>query len=407
MKTQQRIFNVIIVVIPLVFFSCEKNTEESTDIDAVIDNISEEIGADQAIPGEYIIVYNENKLLLGKHSEVQEKSKNILQKYTIAESSLKHIYSNVIQGFLIKNVSKKEIEMLKKDRNIAYVEPNYMHQFDLQIGNPVSTLPATVVNKAMTNDIILPNGEYLPWGINRVGREDGTGKTCWIIDSGIAPHSDLNIDTKRSISFVGGSWQDEHGHGTHVAGTVAAKNNGFGVVGVAYGATVVSVRVLDATNTSTNGSMLAGVDYVARNARKGDTWNFSIGFKERFTSLAIDNAFKNLEKVTYGAMAAGNNNDDTQYYSPQRLQTINSWCVGNMTNIGSPAGDSCYGGSIDIWAPGSQIWSTWLDGGYNVISGTSMASPHVAGVLLLRGNNTGTDGSITKGGYTAPVATVN
>ncbi|WP_108869853.1 S8 family serine peptidase [Aquimarina aquimarini] len=406
MKTQQHIFN-IIIVISLVFFSCEKNTEESTSIDVVIDNISEEIGADQAISGEYIIVYNENGLLLEKHSEVQEKSKNILQKYAIVEGSLKHIYSNVIKGFLIKNVSKKQIEMLKKDRDIAYVEPNYIYQFDLEIGNPVSTLPATVINKAMTNDIILPNGEYLPWGVNRVGREDGTGKTCWIIDSGIAPHSDLNIDTERSISFVGGTWQDEHGHGTHVAGTVAAKNNGSGVVGVAYGATVVSVRVLDATNTSTNGSMLAGVDYVARNARKGDTWNFSIGFKERFTSLAIDNAFKNLEKVTYGAMAAGNNNDDTQYYSPQRLQTINSWCVGNMANTDSPAGDSCYGSSVDIWAPGSEVWSTWLDGGYNVISGTSMASPHVAGILLLRENSTGTDGSVSKGGYTAPIANLN
>ncbi|MBQ0741189.1 S8 family serine peptidase, partial [Aquimarina celericrescens] len=82
----------------------------------------------------------------------------------------------------------------------------------------------------------------LPWGIKRVGRANGAGKTCWIIDSGVSPHSDLNIDTNRSRSFVGGPWQDQNGHGTQVAGTVAAKNNGSGVIGVAYGATVVSVR---------------------------------------------------------------------------------------------------------------------------------------------------------------------
>ncbi|WP_103864095.1 S8 family serine peptidase [Aquimarina sp. I32.4] len=405
MKIQQNFLG-IMAVLSLTFFGCEKDTEEITEIDATI-NTTEEVGADQVISGEYIIVYNENKSLQGKQAKIQIKAKSTLQKHGIQENNLKYTYSDVVQGFLVQNISKKQAEMLKQDLEVAYIEPNYVYQLDVDMGNPVSTLPPTVANKAVTNDSNLPNGEFLPWGINRVGRASGVGKTCWIIDSGIAPHGDLNIDENRSRSFVGGSWQDQNGHGTHVAGTVAAKNNGSGVIGVAYGATVISVRVLNAGGTGSNGGILAGVDYVARNARNGDTWNYSIGPRRRSTSVAVDNAFRNLERTTYGAMAAGNSNDDTQYYSPQRLRTRNSWCVGNMLNTDRPASGSCYGSSVDRWAPGTQVWSTWLNGRFNKISGTSMASPHVAGILLLRGNNTGTDGSITKRGYTAPIATLN
>ncbi|WP_108869851.1 S8 family serine peptidase [Aquimarina aquimarini] len=406
MKTQQKILSVM-AVLSLTFFSCEKDTEEITEIDATTDAVTEEVGADQAVSGEYIIIYNENKSLYGKHADMQMKSKSTLQKYAIQENNLKYAYSNVVQGFLVKDISKKQAEMLKQDPDIAYIEPNYIYQLDVDMGNPVSTLPATVANKATTNGSTLPNGDYLPWGINRVGRGDGTGKTCWIIDSGISRHNDLNINESKSVYFAGTSWQDENGHGTHVAGTVAAKNNGTGLVGVAHGATVVSVRVFDASGTSSNGSTLAGVDHVARNISSGETWNYSIGPRSRSTSSIVDNAFRNLERVSYGAMAAGNSNDDTQYYSPQRLQTANSWCVGNMTNTDSPARGSNYGSSVDVWAPGTGVWSTWLNGKFNQISGTSMASPHVAGILLLRGNSTGTDGSVSKGGHTAPIATVN
>lgn len=405
MKTRLKILSVI-TVFSFLFYSCEKDGDEITDIEAEIET-TETIGADQAIAGEYIIIYREDKSISGKRAEMKSKSKQTLSKYAIAEDNIKQTYINAIQGFAIKNLSKKQVDILKNDPEIAYIEPNYIQKLDIDMGKPVSTLPATVQNKAVTNDSQLANGEFLPWGVNRVGRADGSGRTCWIVDSGIAPHSDLDIDTNRSISFVGGSWEDQNGHGTHVAGTVAAKNNGSGVIGVAYGATVVSVRVLNAQGSGNNAGVLAGIDYVANNASNGDTWNYSIGFRNRFTSQAIDDAFRNLEGTTYGAMAAGNSNDDTQFYSPQRLQTGSSWCVGNMTNVDAPASSSSFGISVDRWAPGTAVWSTWLNGQFNNISGTSMASPHVAGILLLRGNSTGTDGSVSKGGHTDPIATLN
>ncbi|WP_051335981.1 S8 family serine peptidase [Aquimarina latercula] len=405
MKTRLRILSTV-TVFSFLFYSCEKGGEGITDLESEIENV-DAIGADQAIPGEYIVVYTEDQSISGKSAEMKTKSAQTLSKYAIAEDNIKQTYSSAIQGFAVKNLSEKQADLLRNDPEVAYLEPNYIQKLDVKIGKPVSTLPATVQNKAVTNDSQLSNGEFLPWGINRVGRANGAGRTCWIVDSGIAPHSDLNIDTGRSRSFVGGSWQDQNGHGTHVAGTVAARNNGSGVIGVAYGATVVSVRVLNAAGSGATDGILAGIDYVANNAGNGDTWNYSVGFRNRFTSQAIDDTFRNLENTTYGAMAAGNSNDDTQFYSPQRLITSRSWCVGNMTNVDAPASGSNFGSSVDRWAPGTAVWSTWLNGQFNNISGTSMASPHVAGILLLRGNSTGTDGSVSKGGYTAPIATLN
>ncbi|GAA4272531.1 S8 family serine peptidase [Aquimarina gracilis] len=407
MKTQLRILSTI-TVFSFLFYSCEKDTDEFTDVETGLEiEASGNIGADQAIPGEYIVIYNENRSMSGESAKMQAKSQQTLSKYSIAKSNIKQIYSNAIQGFAVSNLTEKQAELLGNDPEVAFIEPNYIHKLDIEMGKPVSALPATVQNKDATKDSQLPNGEFLPWGIERVGRANGSGRTCWIIDSGIAPHSDLSIDSNRSRSFVGGSWQDQNGHGTHVAGTVAARNNGSGVIGVAYGATVISVRVLNAQGSGATSGILSGVDYVASNAGNGDTWNYSVGFRNRFTSQAIDDAFRNLESRAIGAMAAGNSNDDTQFYSPQRLRTGNSWCVGNMVRGDAPASGSNFGRSVDRWAPGTAVWSTWLNGQFNRISGTSMASPHVAGILLLRGNSTGTDGSVSKGGYTAPIATLN
>ena len=405
MKIRFRILSTI-TVFSFLFYSCEKKEETINDTESEIDIVND-IGANQAIPGEYIIVYHQDQSISSKSAEIENKSKRIVSRQGISAKNIKNTYSKAIQGFTARNLSTEQVKLLKEDPAVAYVEPNYILKANFKSGKPVSNLPPTVQNKAVTNDSQLDNGEFLPWGINRVGRGNGVGRTCWIIDSGIAPHSDLTIDTNQSISFVGGSWVDEDGHGTHVAGTVAARNNGSGVIGVAYGATVVAVRVLDANGNGTVDGLIQGVDYVADNANAGETWNFSVGFNSRFTSQAIDDAFRNLERTTYGATSAGNSNDDTQFYSPKLLLTPNTWVVGNMTNTDAPAAGSNFGRSVDRWAPGTAVWSTWLNGQFNRISGTSMASPHVAGILLLRGNSTATDGSVSKGGYTAPIATLN
>ena len=223
-----------------------------------------------------------------------------------------------------------------------------------------------------------------PWGITRVGGgASGVGKRAWIIDSGIdLTHPDLNVNTSLSISFVLGSPSpaDLNGHGTHVAGTIAAKDNGFGVIGVAAGAEVVAVRVLS-DEGGTNSAIIAGVNYVAAHAASADVANMSLGGPP---SQAVDDAVFAMSGVCKVVLAAGNDAKNANYASPARVNGSNILTVSAMDIYGKLASFSNYGnGPVDYSAPGVNVASCWLNGGYAYENGTSMAAPHVAGILLL------------------------
>ncbi|MCB2407819.1 S8 family serine peptidase [Hymenobacter sp. BT178] len=241
-------------------------------------------------------------------------------------------------------------------------------------------------------------GQVTPYGIARVGTGDGTGKTAWIIDTGIdLTHPDLNVDATRSKSFLTSgadylSPNDGNGHGTHVAGTIAAINNSIGVVGVAANATVVAVRVLNSRGSGSNSGVIAGVDYVGATGKAGDVANMSLGGG---ISQALDDAV--LRASSGGvlfALAAGNETDDANNHSPARVNGPNIFTISAMNNTDSWASFSNYGTPVDYCMPGVNIQSTWMSGGYNTISGTSMATPHMAGVLLLRGKSFTTSGTV-------------
>jgi hypothetical protein len=225
-----------------------------------------------------------------------------------------------------------------------------------------------------------------PWGISRVGGgASGVGKRAWIIDSGIdLTHPDLNINTALSISFVMNSpgVADLNGHGTHVAGTIAAKDNGFGVIGVAAGAEVVAVRVLSDEGGTTS-AIVAGVNYVAANPNvsSADVVNMSLGGPP---SQAVDDAVLALSGVCKVVVAAGNDAKNANYVSPARVNGPNIFTVSAMDIYDKIASFSNYGnGPVDYSAPGVNVASCWLNGGYAYENGTSMAAPHVAGILLL------------------------
>ncbi|MEN1785295.1 MAG: S8 family serine peptidase [Bacteroidota bacterium] len=374
--------------------------------DEIGSETTEAVGAAQAIPGEYIVIYKENKSLAGKALQMKAKTNQILSKNGIKEDKVKYIYDNVAQGFAIKNLSEAELERLKEDDQVAHVVPNYIHRLDFEKGESVKVLPATMESKAPTANAKLSNDELIPSGVQRVGSGNGIGKKCWIIDTGIAPHSELNIDEANSISFVEGrNWQDENGHGTHVAGIIAAKKNRSGVIGVAYGASVVSVRIFDANGATTNAKLIAAAEYVANNINTGEVWNASTSVGKNSPQELINSAFRKLGKKAPGAIAAGNQNTNTANRFPASLDTDRTWIVGSITDDGMPRSKSNYGANVDCWAPGTEVWSTGLNGTFLKQSGTSQAAPHVAGILLLRGNNTiATDGTVTKGDYTAPIA---
>lgn len=217
-----------------------------------------------------------------------------------------------------------------------------------------------------------------------------------IIDTGIdLTHPDLNVF--KNVSYVKGTrtGNDDNGHGSHVAGSAAAINNGTGVVGVAPGARLWAVKVLDRNGSGTMSNVIKGVDYVTANAASIEVANMSLGGGN---SDALNTAIANsVAKGVVFVVAAGNSNVDAANSSPANSPVV--LCVSAMVDTdGQPGGlgagtsyggddtratFSNYGAVVDIAAPGVSIYSTNKSGGYATLSGTSMASPHVAGAAAL------------------------
>jgi subtilisin len=228
------------------------------------------------------------------------------------------------------------------------------------------------------------------WNINKVGYGNGSGKTAWVIDTGIDfDHPDLSVDAARSKSFVTGltSADDENGHGTHVAGIIAARNNTFGVLGVASGASLVSLRVLDKEGKGTLSSMIQALAHIQANGKAGDVVNMSLG-EDQVSDILDQQVQKTAARGIYIAIAAGNEGKAANLYSPGRANGNNIYTVSAVDSLDNYATFSNFGNDVvDYAAPGVRILSTYKDGLYAKMSGTSMAAPHVAGLLLLRGNN--------------------
>ena len=416
----------------------ESVTEISAEESKTIDNVDPR----SVVPGEFIVTYHEdaaavkdlkNSFALSKQrlqsldQTFTARAQSILEANHLESQSLEKVYFGAVNGFKLKNVDANTLEELKNDKRIASVEPNYIINANFPkpivqggitaselanfAGTEAQSAPSSEIQAGPpvpVDNVELQNGELIPWGVNWVGRRDGREVMAkvYVIDSGIAPHEDLNIFRGQSRSFVSGEdWVDQNGHGTHVSGIIAAKRNRKGIIGVCHGVRLVAVKIADKDGNGDVDTMISGINYVYNRANPQDVFNFSIGFPERFTSDALDSAMQQLSSKIVGALAAGNSNDDTSFYSPQRLNESRSWMVGALTNRIRPASFSNFGASVDRWAPGSNIISTWLNGGFQILSGTSMASPHVAGILVRRGNNTvRRRGTASKGGFTDPVA---
>lgn len=240
--------------------------------------------------------------------------------------------------------------------------------------------------------------QVTPWGIARVGGAgDGTrtAAVAWIIDTGVDfNHGDLNVDVEQSANFVTrgkNSATDGNGHGTHVAGTIAAIDNAQDVIGVAAGATVVSVRVLDNSGRGFYSWVIAGIDHVAANGKSGDVANMSL---TGGASQALDDAVANAATLVKFALAAGNSGADANGFSPARVNDTNVYTVSAIDSNDRFASFSNWGNPpIDFAAPGVGVLSLARGGGTITFSGTSMAAPHVAGLLLLGEVNS--DGTVT------------
>ena len=324
------------------------------------------------IEGQYIVVFNENRVprRSGK-GFVSEKARKLLRERGMNDQSVEKVYDNALSGFCAK-VSKAEMEKLKEDPSVLFIEQDRI--VTIEGGKKRDVTPP-------------PEQQITPWGISRVGGfVDATnlGRTAWIIDTGVdQDHPDLNVAESNNISFVprDSNPDDKHGHGTHVAGIIAAKNNSQDVVGVAAGAPVVSVRVLDRRGSGAMSDVLAGVNYVASRAQVGDVANMSLGGGVYDAlDLAVTNAGQAGIKFV---LAAGNESMDASLTSPARANGENVFTVSAIDEADALAYFSNYGLGVDYAAPGVNILSLQKGGGTTTMSGTSMAAPHVTGLLLL------------------------
>ncbi len=275
-----------------------------------------------------------------------------------------HVYTAAVRGFAAR-LTARQIVDVENDPAVAYVEPD-----------------GTMSIVAQT----------LPWGINRIDADlsstfagDGSGAVtsvrAYIIDTGIdTAHKDLNV--VGHVNFAAGPNKDCHGHGTHVAGTAAARDNSIDVVGAAPGAPLTGVKVLGCGGSGSTSGVIKGVDWVTANAVKPAVANMSLGGGANTT---LDAAVKkSADSGVLYAVAAGNSGANACNYSPARAGTHN----GVMTVAATDSKDqeaswSNYGSCVDIWAPGVSILSTRKGGGTTTMSGTSMAAPHVAGTGAL------------------------
>jgi hypothetical protein len=320
----------------------------------------------------YIVVLNDDV----SANEVEAIASNLGNKH---HGNVDHAFKHALKGFSVK-LSKSDLDELKKDHRVKHVEPNYIISID------PSTGPSASGKRRSGTITPAPTTGTTPWGVAYVGGpHDGTGRTAWIIDTGIDfENSDLNVDIARSRNFVsdGQTADDVYGHGTHVAGTVGARNNTIGVTGVAPNATLVSVRVLDNTGYGTYAAIIAGVDYVAANGEVGDVANMSLGGP---ASSALDAAVLNAASLGIRfSIAAGNSSTSATTISPARVEHPNVYTVSAHDQSAYFASFSNYGNPpVDYSAPGVNILSTANGGGTTTKSGTSMAAPHVCGLLLL------------------------
>lgn len=369
-------------VILLALIGCEK--EDSSIVSTLSDDISLQKSED-IIDGQYIVIFNERSSGLKSRGQaysqnknrVREQAKLLFQKTSLLQKQLGHVYASALEGFSV-SLTKQEFESLSKNPDIKIYPDRFVM---LAKPIPVPVQPP----------------QSIPYGIARVGYANYTGThLAWIIDTGIdLNHPDLNVNTSLAKTFVTRTTtaEDDNGHGTHCAGIVAAKNNTIGVIGVASNAYVVPVKVLDKRGSGALSTIIAGVDYVAANSAAGDAANLSLGGS---AYDPIDQAVINLGLGgVFVAMAAGNESDDANNHSPARANGVNLYTVSACDINDNWATFSNYGNPpIDFCAPGVAVYSTYKGDNYATMSGTSMAAPHVCGLLLLTNGHIQIDGYV-------------
>ncbi|GAA2229075.1 S8 family peptidase [Streptomyces indiaensis] len=329
-------------------------------------------GSPTAIKDSYLVTLKKSAGLKASSAA----GKGLVKEYG---GSVDKTFSKALNGYSA-TLSAAEARRLAADPAVASVEQNQR-----------VTLAATQTNA--------------PWGLDRIDQASlpltgtysypdsaGSGVTAYVIDTGVRiTHQQISGRASHGYDAVDGDndASDGNGHGTHVATTIAGTT-----YGVAKKAKIVGVRVLNNSGSGTTAGVIAGIDWVTKNHSGPSVANLSLGGG---ASATLDTAVRNsiASGVTY-AVAAGNSSTTASSSSPARV--AEAITVGATTSTDAKASYSNYGSALDIFAPGSSITAGWhtSDTATNTISGTSMATPHVAGAaaVYLAGHTSSTPAQV-------------
>lgn len=348
-----------------------------------------------AAPARYIVVL---------HDWVTDPGAVASEHASAHAAGISHVYGSALKGYAAV-IPAERVAAVRADDRVAYVTADTPVSINAKpVAHPPQTIPTGIDRiDADLSATAAINGSDGPDGSTQRVNVDVA-----VIDTGIdTTHADLNVDGGTNCA-TGKSYKDGNGHGTHVAGTIGALDNSFGVVGVAPGARLWAVRVLDNSGSGWRSWVICGIDWVTKNAGTIEVANMSLGGPGAddgncgVPSKDVEHAAICASVgagVTY-AVAAGNSREDASRHVPAAYDEVIT--VSALADFdgraGGLAGPTCrsdvgvddsfatfsnFGPDVDLIAPGVCINSTWKGGGYNTISGTSMASPHVAGAAAL------------------------
>lgn len=292
-----------------------------------------------------------------------------------------HVYTHVMDGFSAK-LSAKQLHQVRADANVSAVSENMRVQVELPKGDQAANTP---------------------WGLDRIDDPElplddsyettgsGDGISAYILDTGIDPeHPDFGGRASVGFDATGGDGIDRQGHGTHVAGTIGSET-----YGVAKSTNLIGVKVLGDDGSGSTAGIIEGMDWIAQNADGPSVANMSLG--GGYDPALNEAAAGLVDNGVFTAVAAGNESQDAANVSPASADGVFTTAASTIED--GSADFTNFGDVVEGYAPGEDIESTVPGGGTDTYSGTSMASPHVAGVaaLYLEANSGSAPGDVTSG----------
>ncbi|MEZ4894319.1 MAG: S8 family serine peptidase [Saprospiraceae bacterium] len=353
------------------------------------------------IPGQYIVLLSETaaapvalqKTILPdrlnavaadeeKRSMLLQEINQIRKHASIDEANVIAEFTDAVVGFSA-TLSEADIERLANEPLVEGIYPDY--QFELE-PSVEESVPDEFVSEHQTT----------PCAVVRAGgfQETTSDNWIWILDTGIdLDHPDLEVMAQSPFArtcIPNENCDDKHGHGTHLAGIAAAKNNAFGSVGISAGATVVPVKVIANTGLASFSYLIQGINHVAKYGKPNDIICLGMGTYPYRTCQTINPALRKaiLNVANMGiwvCMAAGNDAGNANYHLPACLKGNRIFTVGAITCAGDCLAASNWGkGVVDWVATGANVYSTYKNGEYAVMSGTAQAAAVVAGIIHAR-----------------------